>query len=145
MSRDRESTSHPGKSARQLLRAVGPPRTGARLGPNEQIRQGWEYRRVYDGGAREHGRAFVVFVQHEPGVARRVGFVAGRRVGNAVQRNRARRLLREAYRRLKGELPAQGFRIVFVARSPCPDLKLSYIDGEMRRLLRRIRLLQPPG
>ena len=125
-----------------MTSARGPvPRRGARLGPNERIRHGWEYRQVYDNARAQHGRAFVVFVQLEPTLERRAGFVAGRRVGNAVKRNRARRLLREAYRRLKAELPTKGFRLVFVARSPCPELSFSDIDREMRLMLQRARLL----
>ncbi len=48
--------------------------------------------------------------------AARVGFVAGKALGNAVERNRAKRLLREAYRRNKDKI-APGYDIVVIARS----------------------------
>jgi ribonuclease P protein component len=51
----------------------------------------------------------------QPG-PRAVGFAAGRRLGGSVVRNRARRRLREAYRRQHGLLPAEGLRLCFIAR-----------------------------
>ena len=46
----------------------------------------------------------------------RIGITASKKIGNAVQRNRARRVIREAFRQIK--LPLKGgFDIVFVART----------------------------
>lgn len=47
----------------------------------------------------------------------RLGITTSRRLGGAIRRNRARRLLREAYRTHRGQLPL-GFDLVFVVRAP---------------------------
>lgn len=88
-----------------------------------------------------HGRALVVFTLRSEDLVLRAGFVAGRRVGGAVQRNRARRVMREAYRRLKSLLPRRGIQLVFVARAPCARQSLAQIDREMRELLGRSGIL----
>lgn len=47
---------------------------------------------------------------------RAVGFAVGRRLGGSVVRNRARRRLREAYRRQRGLVAPEGIRLCFIAR-----------------------------
>jgi ribonuclease P protein component len=59
--------------------------------------------------------AFVLLWRREPG-PRAVGFAAARRLGGSVVRNRARRRLREAYRRQGDLVPSEGIRLCFIAR-----------------------------
>ena len=64
----------------------------------------------------------------------RVGFVAGRRVGGAVERNRARRLLRESWRSLAGGARS-GFDVVFMALPRMQGSKMADVATEMRQIL----------
>ena len=72
----------------------------------------------------------------------RFGFAVGRRVGNAVTRNRARRLMREAIR-LRQSRVAPGWDLVFIARAPIRQADLHRVDRAVEDLLRRAGLLRP--
>jgi ribonuclease P protein component len=77
----------------------------------------WQFRYCYDGGRKIVTRYAIVFMRapiESDGV--RVGVVASRKVGGAVQRNRARRLLRETARSLVPRWQNHSIWIVFVAR-----------------------------
>ncbi len=69
-----------------------------------------------------------------------VAFVAGRRVGGAVVRNRARRVLRAAWRELipRAELDSD---IVLVARAAIEGAKTQDVVAELSELLRRARVI----
>jgi len=95
---------------------------------------------VYDTGRCAKGRLLVVYALDAPEEPRHVGVVTSRRVGNAVTRNRARRLLREAYRHHKQELP-EHLQLVMVARTAITDKKLRDVETEMLTLWRSAGLL----
>lgn len=69
----------------------------------------------------------------------RVGYSVGKRVGNAVTRNRVKRRLREITRRCLGEI-APGWDIIMGARTPAADATYNTLDGEVHALLTRARL-----
>jgi ribonuclease P protein component len=72
----------------------------------------------------------------------RVGLAAGRAVGTAVHRNRAKRLLREALRPLLPSL-TPGWDLILIARPGLASATLAEACQALEALLRRARLLSP--
>ena len=75
----------------------------------------------------------MVYVVHDPSADRALGVVTSRKVGGAVVRNRARRLLREAYRLHKQELKTN-LQIVMIARNAINGKRLQDVEAEILRL-----------
>jgi ribonuclease P protein component len=132
----RRSSSGDGRGAGRGL----PSEEGLRR--SERIRQEFEYKQVVTKGRMMTGKAFNAYFLVQQDLARGVGFVAGRRVGNACLRNRAKRLLREAYRKIKPRLRATGFRVVFVARPLTPTAHLADIRNEMAWMFEKCGLME---
>ena len=74
----------------------------------------------------------------------RVGVTAGRTVGIAVRRNRAKRLLRAAMHALVPDLTA-GSDILLIARAPLAGATLAETHAALLKLLRRASLLTSPA
>ncbi len=93
-----------------------------------------EFKTVF-GSARKHfGRYIVLFVSEE--VSHRVGFVSSKKVGNAVKRNRARRLMREAFLRVEPEISDKKSYIL-VARKSINSVKMWDVYEELKNLLEK--------
>ena len=80
----------------------------------------------------------VVFVAPGPGST---AFVAGRRIGGAVLRNRARRILRAAWRELADEVE-DGYDVVVVARAAIVGARTQELVAEVAELLSRAQVIR---
>jgi len=69
----------------------------------------------------------------------RVAFIAGKRLGGAVLRNRARRVLRETVKRVGGPWP--GWDVVLIARPSTSTASASSLDGALKKLLVRAEVI----
>lgn len=95
--------------------------------------------RVLAEGRATHGKRVVVFTLPGPGAA---SFVAGRRVGGAVIRNRARRILRVAWRELAPRV-ADGIDVALVARQAIRGAGAHELVAEVEELLARAEVIRP--
>ena len=77
---------------------------------------------LYKKGKYSVSKYSVIYVRPNGRPYNRLGITAGKKVGNAVCRNRAKRLIRLAYREAEAELPV-GMDIVIVARSLICNIK----------------------
>jgi len=105
-----------------------------RLPKEEMIRKKETFRKLVRQGKTWQGRFFRCHFLFREG--RKTGFSIPKRLGNAVQRNRMKRLLRENYRQIRHQF--QDTQLVFVAK---PDIRgVSYwdIQKEFQNLLRFI-------
>jgi ribonuclease P protein component len=66
----------------------------------------------------------------------RVAFIAGKRLGNAPKRSRAKRLMREAARKV--DVPWQGVDVLFIAREQTATTPLDAVVQDMKSVLRRL-------
>ena len=87
---------------------------------------------LYKKGKYSASKYSVIYVRPNGRPFNRLGITAGKKVGNAVCRNRAKRLIRLAYREAEVKLPV-GMDIVIVARSLICDIKSTEYCGYMEK------------
>jgi len=106
----------------------------AGLGSNERIRRRADFQQVYGKGVRIHGRYSTIFVLPNNQGIGRLGIAATKKLGDAVRRNRAKRLIREVFRRNK---IAPGLDVVVVPRRELLEASLTALEADYRNTLER--------
>lgn len=138
----------PAVDARNFARAWSPvsAERSERLPAERRLRTSEDHLAVRSGGRALRSRCCVLVVLTRPAEPTRVGFIASKRsVGNSVQRNRARRRLREIVRRRWPRIPPTGFWLEFVALKPVLDAPHEDLASEVERLLASAGALKPLG
>ena len=95
-----------------------------------------DFRRVYEQGRKLQGRYFTAFVLPSERERPRLGITTTRKIGNAVERNRARRLLREAFRKNKWLVP-RGVDIVINVKRSLAEASYGDLEGDFITFLER--------
>ena len=98
-----------------------------------KINRNGQFRRLYRVGKSYVTPYFAVYIKKNRGKINRLGITATKKIGNAVKRNRARRVITEAYRLLEPELP-RGMDIIIVARQKAVFVKMPVIKSSLERL-----------
>lgn len=99
-----------------------------------------DFRRAYARGKSYVSPVVVVYVLKNRVRARRVGITTSKKIGNAVQRNRSRRVIREAYRELAPSVK-KGYDLVLVARGRTPFVKSTEVARCLEKQLRAAGVL----
>jgi ribonuclease P protein component len=94
------------------------------------------FRRVYEEGRKIQARHFIAFVLRNSGGKPRIGITATRKMGNSVERNRARRLVREVFRKNKWLVP-QGVDIVINVKRSLAEASYRDLEGDFITFLER--------
>jgi len=107
----------------------------------EILRYKKDFDRLYKKG-RSTGDKFVVVFHIPNGLEySRKAFLASKKVGGAVARNRARRLMKEGFRRIESEfLP--GRDILFIARRDAAEAGIAEVETSIRRALNKCGLIR---
>jgi len=113
----------------------------SRFRPAERIRRRAEFQLVYDRGTRSHSRFFTIFILANRQRIGRLGVAATKKLGGSVQRNRAKRLIREVFRRNK---VAPGFDVVVIPKRDMLEASLTALEADYRTLVER-RLRTSPS
>jgi ribonuclease P protein component len=96
------------------MEAPDASRPDQRFRKSDRLLDRADFRRVYHAGQKFQGRLFVAFVLRT-GAASRLGVTVTRKVGDSVERNRCRRMLREAFRKNRNVV-GHGVDLVLNAR-----------------------------
>ena len=93
---------------------------------------------VYNKGKSAASRYIVLFYMKNRLGYSRISFLASKKVGNSVERHRAIRLMREAFR-LSGQVIRPGYDLVIVARNTITDAKCDDVTQSLVTVLKKTR------
>ncbi len=109
------------------------------------LRSKHQFSQVYSEGEREAGTKVVIFYlsREEGGIV--PGFVASRKIGKACQRNRAKRIMREIFRRMEPRMRIRNMWIIFVAAFSPKENTFREIYKDVERTLQKAGLIGSNG
>ncbi len=109
------------------------------LRPNV-LRKKADFNLIYNKGKSTADRYVVVFYKKNGMQINRTAFLASKKVGNSVHRNRARRLMKESLRLITDEI-STGFDLIFIARNTINGKKQHDVSKSIRTSLKKIGVI----
>ena len=117
-----------------------------RFGPDVRLRARREYLAVQEQGRRISSRYVTVLALPNTLGRDRLGVVASKKIGGAVVRNRAKRRIREIFRRTRPETttePRRGYDLVVIARQDLPRAPFDAVRSDVAAVLGRVGRSRP--
>ncbi len=105
------------------------------LKPNV-LRKKKDFSAIYNKGKSIGERYVVLFLKKNNLAYNRTAFLASKKVGNSVSRNRARRLMKESYREL-GQNLDRGYDLIWIARNTISNLKCADVKKSMEAAIKK--------
>ena len=104
-----------------------------------------EFQIIYNSGRKSFGYYSLIFFKKNEENLKRCGFVVSKKTGNAVCRNRLKRLIREYYRKFENQLK-DGYDIIFVAKRTAGEkvktLKYQDMEKDLIKVMKSGRLFK---
>ncbi len=110
----------------------------------DSLRRGSQFQQAWDNGRAWSHPLLILRISANGTAKNRLGFVVGKKVGKAVQRNRVKRWMREAVRHRVDTL-AKGWDIILIARGSADKAEYKDIDTALTSLLERAHLVEKPA
>lgn len=107
---------------------------------SKTLKENKDFRRLYYRGANKAAPCLVTYVMKNRFGETRIGITSGKKIGNAVKRNRARRLIRAAFALYEDKLN-DNYDIVFVARTRTSQVKMQEVAVQMQKQLKALGVL----
>lgn len=108
-----------------------------RFPKERRLRRRSEFQHVFDLALRASGRYLTVLVAPSSSGTSRLGIVASKKLGNSVKRNRAKRLIRQVFRRIPSLDDGAVLDIVVIPRRELFDAAYPSLETDFRGALRR--------
>lgn len=100
-----------------------------------RVRHSFEYSRCYRQGSRLHGRVASLYRYRTDHGYARLGITASKKVGNSVERHRAKRRIREIFRRYPNRARLAGWDLVVHLRPHARTSDFDALESDLVRLL----------
>lgn len=105
------------------------------------LRKNSDFSAIYKRGKSVGDRYVVIFYRPNRMPYNRTGFLASKKVGNSVKRNRAKRLMKESYRNLSDRLPV-GYDFIIIARNTICGKKCAEVEKSLLSALKRTGVIK---
>ena len=112
-------------------------RAAHRFDKGRRLRQRAEFQTVFDTGVRVRGRFWTILVAPGQATRTRLGIVASKKVGDSVRRNRAKRLIREVFRRAENLGALTRVDMVVIPRVELFDATFASLEEDYRTVVAR--------
>jgi ribonuclease P protein component len=116
---------------------VNSTRAAHRFDKGRRLRQRAEFQTVFDTGVRVRGRFWTILVAPGQATRTRLGIVASKKVGDSVRRNRAKRLIREVFRRAENLGALTRVDMVVIPRVELFDATFASLEEDYRTVVAR--------